>query len=247
MKAEPKYRNPPIQETICEVHFDLSEPLMLQKIESLKDVWSKEYPEQKIVQERKVEFHISTEGIQTQEGDLGHRLICKTADGKRLVQLSGLFYAANQLRPYPGWEESFRDTIRKRSEDVQKKIGPLKFKRVGLRYINRIDVPQVPLVWEEWFQLKLPVPEMPGSRQGDFQMQFHRALAEGRRFTINVAALASPDRKVSPVILDLDLIWEGAAREPSELGQVLEQVHGPHRLVFEGYLRDKVRKLFDVS
>lgn len=244
MKAEPKYRNPPIQETICEVHFDLSEPLTLQKIESLKDVWSKEYPEQKIVEERNVEFHISPEGIQTQQGNLGHRLICKTADGRRLVQLSGVFFAANQLRPYPGWEESFRDTIWKRSEDVQKKIGPLKFKRVGLRYINRIDVPQAPLVWEEWFQLKLPVPEIPGSMQGNFQMQFQQVLPEGRRFIINLAALASPDKKTSPVILDLDLIWEGESKDPAELGLVLDHVHGPHRLVFEAYLSDKVRRLF---
>jgi len=239
-----KYPNPPILETICEVHFDLPEPLTLQKIELLKDIWSSEYPEQKVVQERNVEFRISPEGIQTQEDNLGHRLICKTADGKRLVQLSGFFYAANQLRPYPGWEESFRDTIWKRSEDVQKTIGPLKFKRVGLRYINRIDVPQVPLVWEEWFQLKLPVPEISGSRQREFQMQFHHALPESRRFIINLVALASPNERVSPVILDLDLIWEGGPKEPGELRRVLDHVHGPHRLVFEAYLRDKVRKLF---
>jgi uncharacterized protein (TIGR04255 family) len=244
METQPKYLNPPIQETICEVHFNLANPLTLKNIESLKDIWSKEYPEQKIVQERNVEFHISPEGIQTQEGDLGHRLICKSADGKRLVQLSGFFYAANQLRPYPGWDASFRDTILRRSKDVQEKIGPLDFKRVGLRYINRIDVPQVPLVWEEWFQLKLPVPKLAGSTEGEFQMQFHRTLPADRRFITKVATLASPDGKVSPVILDLDLIWEGRSKELTELGSILEQVHGPHRLVFEGYLSDKIRKLF---
>ena len=245
VKAETKYSNPPIQETICEVHFDLGQPLSLQRIELLKEVWAAEYPEQKVVQERNVNFHISPEGIQTQEGNLGHRLICKAADGKRLVQLSGVFFAANQLRPYPGWEEAFRDTILQRSEDLQKTIGPLKFKQVGLRYINRMDVPQVPLVWEEWFQLKLPVPEFSGSRQRESQMQFHQELPESRRFIINLAILASPDGKVSPVILDLDLIWQGAPRKLGELPLVLEHVHGPHRLAFEAYLSDKVRKLFD--
>lgn len=244
VEMETKYPNPPIQETICEVHFDLGEPLLLQRIELLKDVWSTGYPEQKVVQERSVNFHLSPEGIQTKEGNLGHRLICKTADGKRLVQLSGLFFAANQLRPYPGWEEAFRDTILQRFQDLQTTIGSLKFKRVGLRYINRIDVPQVPLVWEEWFQLKLPVPKLPGSRRREFQMQFHQQLPESRRFIINLANLTSPDGKVSPVILDLDLIWEGPPREPEELPSVLEHIHGPHRLAFEAYLRDKVRKLF---
>src|SRR5438445_6572738 len=243
-ETKTKYPNPPIQETICEVHFDLGEPLSLQRIELLKNVWSAEYPEQKVVQEKSVNFQIRTEGIQTQEGTLGHRLICKTADGKRLVQVSVFFFATNQLRPYPGWEEAFRDTILQRSQEFQKTIGPLKFKRVGLRYINRINVPQVPLAWEKWFQIKLSSPKLPGSKQREFQMRFHQDLPESRRFIINVATLASPDGKVSPVILDLDLIWDGASTEAGELARVLEHVHGPHRLAFEAYLSDKVRKLF---
>jgi len=245
VEAVRKYSNPPIQETICEVYFDLAEPLSRRTIELLKDVWSSDYPEQKVVQEKSVDFHLSPEGIQTKEGNLGHRLICKTADGKRLVQLSGLFFAVNQRRPYPGWEEAFRGTILQRFEDLQKTIGPLRFTRVGLRYINRIDVPQVPLLWEEWFQINLSVPRLSGSKQREFQMQFHQELPESRRLVINVAALPSPDGKISPVILDLDLIWQETPRQPGELAQVLEQVHGPHRLAFESYLRDNVRKLFD--
>lgn len=243
-RPDRNYRNPPIQEAICEIHFELSEPLTLQKIESLKPLWSASYPEQKIVQERRVDFHVSPEGLQTKEGNLGHRLICKSADGKRLVQVSGFFIATNQLSPYPGWEELFRDTILERFEDLQKAIGPVKFKRVGLRYINRIDVPQVPLVWGDWFKPKVPAPSLPGFKPRQFQMQFHQELTENRRFIINLATLPPRDGKVSPVMLDLDLIWEGAPKEPGDLRQFLEHVHGPHRLVFEAYLSNKVRKLF---
>jgi uncharacterized protein (TIGR04255 family) len=244
-KRDRNYRNPPIQEAICEVHFTLSEPLALQRIESLKPIWSTIYPDQKIVQEKRVDFHLSPEGFQTKEGNLGHRLICKSADGKRLVQVSGLFIAINQLSPYPGWEESFRDTILERFEDLQKATGLLKFKRVGLRYINRIDVPQVPLVWGDWFKPKLPAPSLPGFKQREWQMQFHQELSGDRRFIINAAALPPRDGKVSPIMLDLDLIWDGASREPGELSRTLEHVHGPHRLVFEAYLSNKVRKLFN--
>jgi len=52
VETQTKYPNPPILETICEVHFDLPAPLTLQKIESLKDVWSSEYPEQKVVEDK---------------------------------------------------------------------------------------------------------------------------------------------------------------------------------------------------
>jgi uncharacterized protein (TIGR04255 family) len=242
--AKSKYPNPPIQEAICEVHFDLSDPLALPRMELLKAVWASEYSEQRWVSERNVKFQISPEGIQTQDRNLGQRLICKTTDGRRLVQLSGLFLAVNQLKPYPGWEESFRDTVLLRAKELQKTVGPLRFKRVGLRYINRVDFPQVPLVWEDWFELKLPTPDLPEARQREFQMQFHYELPASRRLIVNVAALGSPDGKVSPVILDLDLVWEGTPREPAELRQTLELVHGPHKLAFEAYLNDTTRKLF---
>jgi uncharacterized protein (TIGR04255 family) len=239
-----KYRNPPIQEAICEVHFDLSDPLTLQTLELLKPVWSVSYPDQKVVQERRVNFNLSPEGLKTEATNLGHRLICKSGDGKRLVQVSGVFVAINQLSPYPGWEESFRDTILGRFEELHKTLGLIKFKRVGLRYINRINIPKVPLVWGEWFKLKLPIPLMSGAKQREFQMQFNQVLPESRRFIINLAALPPGDGRVSPVMLDLDLIWEGASRELTGLRDILEHVHGPHRLVFEGYLSNKVRKLF---
>lgn len=243
-KTVTKYPNPPIQEAICEVHFDLSEPLALQTLELLKPVWSVSYPDQKVVQERRVNFHLGPEGLKTDEGDLGHRLICKSGDGKRLVQVSGFFIAVNQLSPYPGWEESFRDTILERIHDLHKTVGLIKFKRVGLRYINRINIPKVPLNWSEWFELKLPVPLMPKAKQREFQMQFHQDLPESRRFIINLAALPPGGGSVSPVMLDLDLIWEGPSKELPDLRATLDQVHGPHRLVFEGYLSNKLRKLF---
>jgi hypothetical protein len=66
-KKRANYPNPPIQETICEVHFDLGEPLALQRIELLKDVWAAGYPEQKIVQEKSVNFYLSPQGIQTND------------------------------------------------------------------------------------------------------------------------------------------------------------------------------------
>ena len=48
---------------------------------------------------------------------------------------SGRFIAVNQLKPYPGWEEAFRDTIMDRVGEVQSELGPMAIARTGLRYI----------------------------------------------------------------------------------------------------------------
>ena len=89
--ANRKYHNPPIQEAVCEIHLDVQSPLPKERLELLKAVWAEVYPDQKWIDEKKVEFLISPEGLKTNESRLGHRLVCKSADGTRLVQASGSF------------------------------------------------------------------------------------------------------------------------------------------------------------
>lgn len=240
-----KYPNPPIQEAICEVHFDLPSPLSKEQMGRLKPIWEKEYPDQKLVEEKNLSFQISQEEITPPSWQtLGHRLICRSGDGKRLVQLSGFFLAINQLKPYPGWEESFRQIILKRASEFQDVLGLMKFKRVGLRYINRIDVPEKPLDWEKWVAIEFPIPKELGLSCRVFQMHFQNELSEGRRLIVNLVTLPPTAASISSLILDLDLIWEGTPAELPSLEKYLELVHGPHRLAFENYLTDNTRKLF---
>src|SRR4051794_36488673 len=106
-----KYPNPPIQEAICEIHFSVQEPLPQEQLEQLKEVWAAEYPNQKLAEENSLKVEVGPERVQVDHNPMGHRLVCRSEDGTRLVQLSGRFLAVNQLRPYPGWEEGFRDAI----------------------------------------------------------------------------------------------------------------------------------------
>jgi uncharacterized protein (TIGR04255 family) len=240
-----KYPNPPIQEAICEIHFDLPQPLAKVQLESLMPSWSTDYPDQSFIEERGITIQVGANGVQTTDrDDLGHRLICKSFDGKRLVQVSGQFLAVNQLRPYPGWEEGFRDAISNRAAELQTALGNMAFRRIGLRYINRIDIPEVPLFWKTWFNFDLPSPALEGSIPRQFQMQFNSTLPRECRLTINLVLLPPIEAGKSSVILDLDVIWEGARKDFSDLASLLERVHQPHRLAFEAYLNEKTRKLF---
>lgn len=243
--AKIKYPNPPIQEALCEVHFDIADPLSRERVESLKPLWAGEFPDQKTVAEQNVKVLISPEGIKTDALDLGHRLICRSADGKRLVQLSGRFLAVNQLSPYPGWEEAFRDNIRTQTGAFLQAVGSLKIKRLGLRYINKIDIPEHPFVWSKWFRFDLPVPTLADAEVAAFQMQFQQRLGGQCRLVTNVAALPPTPEQTSPVILDLDVVWEGDPADSSRLPDLLELVHQPVGLAFESYLSDKLRELFN--
>jgi uncharacterized protein (TIGR04255 family) len=244
--AEPdiKYPNPPIQEVICELHFAVKEPLSLSTIEECKGLWSNEYPDQNVTEEKNIQFQVDPKGTHFEEMKVGHRLICKSSDGSRLVQLSGRFLAVNQLKPYPGWEEGFRDTILARAKDLVSTIGPMPLSRAGLRYINRIEVPDRPLIWENWFNFSLPVPKIGDSQLEGFQMHFERSLPESCRLLVNCLSAQQASQIGTTVILDLDVVWQGEPVEHGDLPVILERVHAPHRLVFESYLTDKLRKTF---
>jgi len=239
-----KYLNPPIQEAICEIHFAVEQPLTPNKLEQLKPRWAAEYPNQSINEEKGVHLQMGAEGVRIDENMLGKRLICRTKDGTRLAQLSGRFLAVNQLQPYPGWEERYRDTILARLSDVESELGAMPIRRTGLRYINRIELPENPVKWENWFNFALPFPKLEKSLLSNFQMHFEQILPDEQKLVVHCVSLPQSG-DLSFVILDLDVIWEGQPISSAELPRLLERVHGPHRLAFEAYITDKLRERFD--
>jgi uncharacterized protein (TIGR04255 family) len=239
-----KYGNPPIQEAICEIHFAIDEPLPPQRLEQLKPRWAAEYPNQTINEEKGVHLQMGADGVRVDENMLGKRLICRTNDGTRLTQLSGRFLAVNQLKPYPGWEENYRDTILARLSDVESELGAMPIHRTGLRYINKVEVPENPVIWENWFNFALPFPKLEKSLLSNFQMHFEQILPEKQKLVVHCVSLPQ-SAELSFVILDLDVIWEGEPITSGELPRLLEGVHRPHRLAFEAYITDKLRERFD--
>jgi uncharacterized protein (TIGR04255 family) len=148
-------------------------------------LWQLYYPQQNMVDEKQVEFRMDMQGASVVEGQVGQKLICRSGDQLRLVQLSNRFLAVNQLRPYMGWEEGFRDLILARWDEVRETLGVEQIARIGLRYINRIEIPQQPLEWEEWFNFCLPLPQSFRHPSGQFHLVFHQAMTDGMRSVIN--------------------------------------------------------------
>ncbi len=245
-KPKVKYAQPPIQEAICEVHFAAASPLLPEQIEQIKPVWQSGYPNQQLVTEKTLEVHLGVDKVDTQSKNVGHKLIARSADGKNLVQLGPRFLAVNRLNPYPGWEESFRATIESRTREVVEKYGFERIERVGLRYINKIDFPEKLLRWADWFAVTLPVPGDLGQVGGSFQFHFEQELSPDFRGIINFLTLPQQAEAGASVILDIDVIWRGT--EPgSKVGAILEAVHTPHHDLFESYLLDKCRQLFEIQ
>jgi len=68
------------------------------------------------------------------------RLQLKRANGSAMVQVGEHLLAVNHLRPYPRWED-FRALIVRVLREYQAIVGVGDLHRIGLRYINQIELP----------------------------------------------------------------------------------------------------------
>jgi uncharacterized protein (TIGR04255 family) len=180
------------------------------------------------------------------QSKLGKKLICKSQDETKLVQLTGRLMAVNQLRPYMGWEEGFRSIILDRWAEVMKTSDSPTIQKIVLRYINRIEINQSPLHWDEWFNYPMPFPNISTEPVANFQMGFNQPLSDTLSFAVHIANAQNPPPGVTWVILDITVILEEIFPGDT-LEKRLEMIHGPHSSAFELYIKDSLRAQFGNS
>jgi uncharacterized protein (TIGR04255 family) len=90
--------------------------------------------------EHEMQFGLGREPVQTHR-DLGWKgLRCESADHVHIVQFNRDGFVFSRLRPYDHWEQFYGEAIR--LWNVHRDIAhPSEIQRLGLRFINRIELP----------------------------------------------------------------------------------------------------------
>ena len=76
-------------------------------------------------------------------------------DEGAMVQVGPNLVAVNHLKPYSNWE-TFKQMIARSLEAYKKVADPQAINRIGLRYINRIEIPDQRKVEIEDYVLAVP-------------------------------------------------------------------------------------------
>jgi uncharacterized protein (TIGR04255 family) len=239
-----KYAKPPIVEAVCEfrltpeTRWDLTVPGLL--YEKLKVSFPQK--EQRVIQEMEL--------IQGPEGWLqqirtSERIIFFTEDRRMLVQVGPRLLAINVLKPYPHWE-GFKPRIEVAWESLRVAVEVQGLERIGLRYINHVELPGQSVELAEYFEFYPFVgPRLPQ------QMVFFLAGAEfsyadGRdRCRVQLTPILGSGGK-SLLMLDIDyfLARPRAVKVVDALAWV-EEAHSRVEEVFEGSITDKLREMFE--
>jgi len=245
MAAQP-YKQPPITEAVIELRF--ATPIDADDIAKVSTDLKSLYPIQQPITDVRVQLNLpsapqaatTAHTIETP----GNRL--STGVQEQIVLVWPQTFAFSQLAPYPGWHAFFERFCR--DWDVWKRtLGYRSITRIGVRYINRIDVPATaPIVeHEEYLNVYPKVPALFPTLMA-YNLVAKIPLPDiGCVLTLNSSSVPSPLLEHAAYIVDLDIAKEGDLPQNDDaIYALLNQIRDKKNEVFEACIKPRARELF---
>lgn len=242
-----KYKNPPLIEAVCEFQF------------AQKSEWDIAIPGL-IYGELKGDFPIRVQvpneigftmtptpegGSQPQVYAASDRIQFYREDKKALVQVGPHLLTINHLKPYPTWED-YLPLIRHAYSIYRNVAQPEGLERIGLRYINRLDIPDTNVELEDYFQFYPHIGTELPQNFGSFIVGGQFIFGDTDALKVQMAS-AQPERPSHMgVVLDLD--YSTLAANDIKLENAhewLQVAHDRLEQAFEACLTDKLRAIFE--
>lgn len=180
--------------------------------------------------------------------DLGWKgLRFRSADEKHIAQFNRDGFVFSRLEPYTDWQQLSSEGLKpwKVFKDLAQ---PVEIHRIGLRFINRILLPQGELRFEDYIQ---PAPVPPVGMDLPFNsFMHHDTLAvPGHPYAITVIrTIQLPPNSGGPgvaLILDIDVFTtQGFGLDEVMLVHRLKEMRWLKNKVFFGSITGKARELF---
>ncbi len=245
--SEQPYKQPPITEAVIEIRF--ATPNDDAVIAKASGDFKSHYPREDAATNVAVQLYLPTgPEIKTTAQTLekkGRRR--SSTDQTQLLLLWPDNFVVSQLAPYPGWD-AFFERFRRDWEIWKRAIGYRKIGRIGVRYINRIDIPlSGPLLEHEQFlNVYAHLPESLGP-VSSYAVQAQLPLQEiGCKLTLNSGIVPSPVLRHVSFVFDQDIANdETPPQNDGGIYNLLNEIRVEKNVVFETCVTDKARRLFN--
>jgi uncharacterized protein (TIGR04255 family) len=239
----PQYKRPPITEAIIEIR--LEQPLSSDEVEGLHRRFKGEYQSSEDFVSLNVEVKMKTRSASFEERSSGYKL--SSADRADVLLVTSAHMTCSRLAPYMGWD-SFRARAGEHWRTWKRVVGYRKIRRIGVRFINRIDIPGTKgelLKISDYLRVYVEAGAL-GTMEG-YTMQVSGLIAEDNcRLLINSGLVPSPLVDHASVMLDIDVSREGdAPQRDDEIWALIDRIRFHKNDIFEKSVTDKARELFN--
>lgn len=234
------YSYPPIIEVVAEVR--LVEPVNANRQKKAKDWISRRY--EIVNQERQVEANIDFAGRTATFKDSPLTFRLNSADFTNRCTLAPHAVAWVRNAPYEGWE-AFQARIAEELPLALDAYGMPVVARVGLRYVNRIDVePNNGIVhYEDFLNFRISHGEILEPTSA-FQWQVTKVFPDLGLSAIVQSAVVEPELPdCASFSFDIDVFYEPKASQQAR--EILERLEDMRRLknaIFEAGITDRARE-----
>jgi uncharacterized protein (TIGR04255 family) len=240
-----KYRKAPVVEALCEIFFEGSEwddAVVGEFYGRVKHRFPKRNQEEVQQAESAVASTNSTGDATSPAAPM--QFLNETRNS--ILQLRKNLLVVNQLQPYPTFAD-WRPNIEFALEHYWELAKPRGVKRIGLRYINRIVIPESPIRMEHYFGIYPNLPQEMGDVHGGYMVRVQIPCSQtGHAMLITLASAPADDPKHTAHLLDLYATFQSEL--PAGKHVVIAQTTAAHENVektFESSITDRLRNLFE--
>ncbi len=243
-----RYGRPPVVEAVCEIALQGDTPWDTAVPGLVYCELSGEYPKREGVRRHVIEGRVTGSGV-SQSVDVADGLRILSDDGRRFVQLLDRRVSVHQLSPYVSWDD-YGARIERVLNAVLNNVNVTGYERLGLRYVNDVELAQERAELEEYFRFYpevksdgrdgLPRDHGPFRMAVDFVYEDDQAICR-----VQLASLLRAAGEPLTVRLDLDYFRPMPGHMERE--QVVAWIGIAHaRLggLFEGCITDRLREQF---
>jgi uncharacterized protein (TIGR04255 family) len=165
-------------------------------------------------------------------------------DKTAMVQIGPDLLGINVHAPYPGWAAFFK-LISEQFRIYSDIASPKGFKRIGVRYINKIDFPTEWIETTQYFQYYPHLPECIEQRHGPYTMRvLHYSDDDRDVLTLNLANIVPSPKLAYLLDLDYSLVQADKVQLSDGLTWV-QHAHAKIEDMFEACITDDLRELFE--
>jgi uncharacterized protein (TIGR04255 family) len=235
------YSRAPITEAVIEVR--VKTPLDAAQLDRLAARFARRYPAplQKMFD---INVEVGEVASKANQNLTGYRM--STSEGAKVLLLGWSSIATAKIAPYAGWEQLVEDA-QNNWEIWLKIVGWQPLARIGVRYVNRLDIPTTTRIeLTDYITVQPSLPRELDSGIVHFAMNLTIPLgAEGERLIINAGSVTSPIIGNQSLIVDIDVSRDtGLPEDDDGLWSYISSLRDVKNRVFEACITDKTRALF---
>jgi uncharacterized protein (TIGR04255 family) len=238
------YSKAPIKEAIVDFQIDPPSGLTVERLENITAFRTLGYTESRKLFIGRVEGKLEAGQLtaKAEQGQTGTQFF--GADGKHVVQLRVNGFTFSRLAPYQSWEQ-VRDEAKKLWAIYRDVVGSAPVRRVGLRYVNQLDLPSTLRDFRDYIRTYPEISTELHQQLLTFVMQVIIPQPDiGGMLILNEALVPPSTPDLASVVLDIDLYKEGLQSLPDEeIWNVLEVLRVRKNVVFEGCITNSTREL----